>query len=280
MSTIYNTMNPVTTSWVLHAIKNTLGYESVRQDILLHYFPTLHRGNITKIRKAGYKNHVVTFDAFIEPGKTRENKSEKIQNYLAEVVKMSGVVVFTAANIQQDADDFETHYQTFIVDNDNKQVYAIDPANDIRVIKSKKILVSGQGIYYAEVAHQTVKPFFEEHTDYQFHMVSLSHPAQIIADDVFCQSWSLYILITLLANHAYLTTAQFYVPESQLDKYDTILGFYKKLVAEVPAFSEQLTQEYIDEVNGCGDCPKKELLKVNPAKWLLKMTKEDMEATD
>ena len=61
-------MDSVTTSWVLHAIKNTLGYEPVRQDILLHYFPTLHRGNITKIRKAGYKNHVVTFDAFIEPG--------------------------------------------------------------------------------------------------------------------------------------------------------------------------------------------------------------------
>ena len=75
-------MDSVTTSWVLHAIKNTLGYEPVRQDILLHYFPTLHRGNITKIRKAGYKNHVVTFDAFIEPGKTREDKSEKIQKYL------------------------------------------------------------------------------------------------------------------------------------------------------------------------------------------------------
>lgn len=276
-------MDSVTTSWVLHAIKNTLGYEPVRQDILIHYFPTLHRGNITKIRKAGYKNHVVTFDAFIEPGKTREDKSKKIQKYLAEVVKMSGVVVFTAANIQQNVDDFETHYQTFIVDNDNKKVYAIDPANDIRVVKtarSKKILVSGQGIYYAEVAHHTVKPFFEEHTDYQFHMVPLSHPAQIIADDVFCQSWSLYILITLLANQAYLTTAQFYVPESQLDKYDTILGFYKKLAAEVPAFSEQLHKEYIDEINRCTSCNKTKLLKVNPEKWLLRMTKEDMEDTD
>jgi hypothetical protein len=276
-------MDSVKTSWVLHAIKNTLGYEPIRQDILLHYFPTLHRGNITKIRKAGYKNHVVTFDAFIEPGKTREDKSEKIKKYLSEIVKMNGVVVFTAANIQQDASDFETHYQTFIVDNDNKQVYAIDPANDIRVVKtarSKKILVSGQGIYYAEVAHQTVKPFFEENTDYQFKMVPLSHPAQIIEDDVFCQSWSLYILITLLTNRAYLTTAQIYIPESQLDKYDTILGFYKRLVREVPAFSEQLNNEYIGEVKRCMGCNKKELLKVNPEKWLLRMTKEDMEDTD
>jgi predicted AlkP superfamily phosphohydrolase/phosphomutase len=87
-------------------------------------------------------------------------------------------------------------------------------------------------------------------------------------------------LITLLANQAYLTTAQFYVPESQLDKYETILGFYKKLAAEVPAFSKQLKSEYIDEVNGCDYCPKKELLKVNPEKWLLRMTKGDMEDTD
>jgi len=111
-------------------------------------------------------------------------------------------------------------------------------------------------------------------------MVPLSHPAQIIADDVFCQSWSLYILITLLVNQAYLTTAQFYVPESQLDKYDTILGFYKRLAAEVPAFSEQLNKEYIDEVKRCTNCNKTKLLKVNPEKWLLRMTKEDMEDTD
>jgi len=270
----------ITASWVLHAIKITLGYESVRQEILVHYFPTLHRGNITKIRKTGFKNHVITFDAFIKPGKTRDEKSQKIQKYLENVVKMSGVVVFTATNIQMDENDFETHYQTFIVDNDNKKVYMIDPANDITVVKtnksSKKILDSGQGIYYAQVAHETVRPFFEQNTDYDVKMVPLSHPAQIIEDDVFCQSWSLYILIALLSNEAYRTTAQFEIPEAQIDKYETILDFYKKLLKDVPSFATQLDEEYTKEINGCVDCDKTKLLKIKPSKWVPKMKKEDM----
>ena len=75
----YNTMDrSITASWVLHAIKITLGYESVRQEILVHYFPTLHRGNITKIRKAGFKNHVITFDAFIKRATKNPRKSKNI----------------------------------------------------------------------------------------------------------------------------------------------------------------------------------------------------------
>ena len=271
----------VISSWVLHALKIILGDESIRQEILLHYHPRLHYGNITKIKTAGYKNHVVTFNPFILT--TREDKFEKIRNYLAEIVKLKGTVVFTATNIQRDSDDMETHFQTFIVDNDDKMVYIIDPANNRTVDKnspkykrSKKILVSGQGIYYAEVAHEVVKPFFETATDYRVEMISLSYPAQIIEDDVFCQSWSLYILNTLLDNNAYKTQHLFDIPEAQINKYDMILGFYKKIIKDMPTISKYLKAEYRGEINDCEDCPKKELLKINPAKFLSKMTKEDM----
>ena len=58
--------------WVLHALKITLGYEPIRQLILLHYHPRLHRGNITSLKKIGSReSQIKTFDAFIEPGKTR-----------------------------------------------------------------------------------------------------------------------------------------------------------------------------------------------------------------
>jgi hypothetical protein len=275
-------------SWVLHALKVVLGYESIRQDILLHYHPNLHKENIEKLEKIGYNRkhinaHVKTFDAFIESGKTRELKVKKIENFLKKIVNMEGTIVFTASNIQQDEDDMETHYQTFIVDNAEKKVYMIDPANDRTVDKndkkykrSSKILVSGQGVYYAEVAHHVIKPFFEENTDYSVELVQLSHPAQISEDDVFCQSWSLFILNTLITNDEYRKSEVFYIPEEQINKYSMILKFYKRIFIDIPALGPVLKEEYIDIINNCDDCSRAELLKIDPVKFLRSMTKADM----
>lgn len=271
-------------SWVLHAMKIILGDESIRQQILLHYHPKLHYGNITKLRAVGNKqNHIKTFNAFIEPGKTREDKFEKIRTFLRTVVTLKGTVVFTAANVQLDEDDAETHYQTFIVDNAMKKVYIIDPANDRTVDKndkkyknSKTILVSGQGIYYAQAAHEIIKPFFEENTDYAVELVQLSHPAQIIEKDVFCQSWSLYILDKLLENNGYKTTGVVDIPKAQINKYDTILGFYKRIISDIPNLAEYLIAEYEGEIENCSECRQDELLKIRPDTFLLGMTKADM----
>ena len=275
---------PTVSSWVLHAMKIILGDESIRQQILLHYHPKLHHGNITKLRAIGNKqNHIKTFNAFIEPGKPREDKFEKIRDFLRTVVTLKGTVVFTAANVQLDEDDAETHYQTFIVDNDAQKVYMIDPANDRTVDKndkkykkSKTILVSGQGIYYAQVAHEIIKPFFEQNTDYTVELVQLSHPAQIIENDVFCQSWSLYILDKLLENDDYKTTDVVDIPNVQINKYDTILGFYKRILRDVPNLSEYLIAEYVGEIENCSECNQTELLKIRPDVFLLGMTKVDM----
>lgn len=271
----------VIASWVLHALKIILGDESIRQEILLHYFPDLHHGNTTKLKK-GSKYHIRTFDAFIESGKTREDKYKKIKSFLTEVIKLKGVVVFTATNVQRDEEDNETHFQTFIVDNDKQKVYIIDPAYNINVVvgkgrkKDKNILVSGQGIYYAEIAHDVIKPFFEENTDYIVEFVRLSHPAQIIEDDVFCQSWSLFILIQLLENDAYRSNQIFSIPDEQIDKYNMILKFYKKLFTDIPNMSIYLSAEYNGEVSDCDDCPSDKLLNINPSDFLLSMTKNDM----
>ena len=275
---------PTIASWVLYALKITLGYEPIRQLILLHYHPRLHWGNITNLKRiSGRDSHVKTFDAFIEPGKTREQKIKKIQDFLEKIVEMDGVIVFTASNIQHDIYDIETHYQTFIVDNTEKKVYMIDPANDRTVDKnapkykkSNKILVSGQGVYYAEVAHHVIKPFFEGKTDYSVELVQLSHPAQIIEDDVFCQSWSLFILNLLLTNNAYTTSSVVEIPEKQIDKYGMILGFYKRILTDVPAMHAIFAEEFLKVINTCDDCPHAELLKIDPVAFLQSMTKNDM----
>ena len=273
-------------SWMLHALKIIIGDESIRQEILLHYHPKLHKGNIGALKKiGGRKYHIYTFDAFVKPEPSFEEgleaKEKEIEHYLSEIVKMDGVVVFTATNIQQHEADFETHFQTFIVDNDRKIVHAIDPAYDktvTKINKKKKILALNQGIYYAEVTHDVIKPFFEEnHAEYKFQMTPLSHPAQIAFDDVFCQSWSLYILISMLDKmEKDKLIGEIQIPETQIEKYDMILGFYKRIFRDIPTLATYLKQEYVGEIteNYGG---KSTLLKANPDKILMQMSKEDME---
>jgi hypothetical protein len=278
-------------SWILHALKIIMGDESIRQEIILHYHPSLHRGNITALkridpRKHG-KEHVFTFDAFVKTEDTDasfevaiERKRAEIRNYLSEIIEMKGTIVFTATNIQQYAEDFETHFQTFIVDNTKKTVLAIDPAYDKTVLKpntKKKILTPNQGIYYAEVTHEVIKPFFQENApDYDFKLLPLSHPAQIAFDDVFCQSWSLYILDSLLSNPE---IEEFEIPETQIEKYGMILGFYKRIFKDIPTLKNYLKFEYDGEIiDNFGD--DSDFLKKNPAKILMEMTKKDMEDTD
>jgi hypothetical protein len=278
-------------SWVLHALKIVMGDESIRQEILLHYHPSLHRGNITALkridpRKHG-KEHVFTFNAFVKTEDTDdsfevaiERKRSEIRKYLSEIIEMKGTIVFTATNIQQYAEDYETHFQTFIVDNAEKTVLAIDPAYDKTVLKpnaKKKILAPNQGIYYAEVTHEVIKPFFQENApDYDFKLVPLSHPAQIAFDDVFCQSWSLYILDSLLTDPE---TEEFNIPATQIEKYGMILGFYKRIFKDIPTLKNYLKVEYDGEiVDNFGE--DSELLEENPAKILMEMTKKDMEDKD
>jgi len=265
-------------------LKIMIGDESIRQEILMHYNPSLHKGNITKLKAIGkIKNHIFTFNAFVEPGKTREDKMDEIRNYLEKIANMQGTIVFTATNIQQDENDFETHFQSFIVDNDVKKITIIDPAYDKTVTvdkkkKKNKILFDGQGIYYAEVAHDVVKPFFQMHKNgYTVEFIKLTNPAQIATDDVFCQSWSLFILNSLLKDNSYKTVTEFEIPDKQIDKYDMILKFYKRIFADIPNLRKYLKFEYEGEIVAeyDDDCV---LLNANPQKVFMSMTKNDMKA--
>ena len=96
--------------------------------------------------------------------------------------------------------DYRAAFSLLIVildrlDNDEKKVYAIDPAYD----KNADDFI---GIYYAEVTHESIKPFLES-KGYTFEFIPLSRPAQSTTNDVFCQSWSLLILLDMLHNNKY-----------------------------------------------------------------------------
>jgi len=252
-------------SWLLHAIKIILGDESIRRYIILFYYPDITNGG---------KKYIKTFDAFVPKGKTREDKAEVITKYCETASQKNGVVVFTATNIQQNILDNETHFQTYIVDNSTKSLIISDPAFD----RTKE---GNAGIYMAEVSNEVVIPFFEK-KGYKTKFVELTTPAQICEGDVFCQSWSLYILLQKLKNNEYLHDTSLEIPEEQINKYDMLLGFYKQLFTDMPELGENLTAEYEGEIvdnrgpNKPTKTEKENFLNFDPVELLMDMSKHEM----
>jgi hypothetical protein len=249
-------------SWLLHSIKILLGDKSIRRYIIVKYFPNL---------KYNSDKYIKTFDAFVKKGKKRQDKYKEIEKYLTSIEKLKkDIIVFTATNVQQDENDNETHFQSFIVDNKKKTLYIIDPAYD-------KTDDNFMGIYYAEISHELIKPFFEN-KGYTIHFVQLSKPAQTTTDDVFCQTWSLLILLQVLNNNDYEENKEYKMPSKQIDKYDIILEFYKKIFTNMPELIGNLDSEYTGTINDLNieEKGKKQLLAYKPFDLLISMTKNDM----
>jgi hypothetical protein len=251
-------------SWLLHSIKILLGDESIRRYIIIKKIPDL---------KHQLEKDIRTFDPFVKKEQTREDKYKEIEKYLEYAIKLKkDNVVFTATNVQQNDEDHETHFQTFILDNDNKKVYVIDPAYN----KDNEGFI---GIYYAEVTHESIKPFLES-KGYEFKFIPLSRPAQSNTNDVFCQSWSLLILLDLLENNKYQEPdVEFKIPSTKLARYEMILDFYKDIFLDsMPELLENLQEEYNGSINDNYETEeeKEKLLKIDVAGLLYQMKKGDV----
>jgi hypothetical protein len=244
-----------------------LGDESIRRYIILYYFPQFANASKKCIR---------TFDAFVEVGKKRSDKADEIVRYCNRMCTKPGTVVFTASNIKRTRFDNETHFQSYIVDNDMKRLLVVDPAFDSRAELCA-------GIYTSEVSHDVVIPFYQR-KGYDTCFVSLSTPAQIHIDDVFCQSWTLYILLAKLQHDEYKFDLRFDIPLEPLDKYDMLLTFYRQLFADMPELGENLRVEYEGEIlesRGPTRLPKVEkeaLLRFDPVVILMALSKYEMKS--
>lgn len=236
-------------SWALHAMKSMLGIKTVRNQILKYFYP-----DIKNLAKAN------TFDAFDPP--------DKIVKYAESIMNVVPYVVFTASNMAEAVAEPETHYQTFYVDNKDKKVYAIDPAR-------KK---GNDGIYTPYVSRNLLQPLFEKH-GYTFTFIEMTNPAQSSIRDVFCQSWSLYILLEILNKGVHDVC----IPKLQLERYDVLLTFYKEIL-NIPTIPETLKKEYTSELTANKDLilsdgtnmDYKHLLGMDPALLLAQMKKKDM----
>lgn len=262
------TTRKIAISWALEAIKNVLGYEDIRNIIIQKYFP--HIENAVEMR---------TFDAFQQYQMPPFiDKALEITDYCEDIIEdenVKGIVVMTAANIQHSANDRYTHYQSFIINKDLKQVYAIDPA-------SKE---DGIGIYKAAISETVVLPIFRSH-DYNCEFVSLTYPAQTNKKDVFCQTWTLIILIKILERIYTNPSKQLGIidipaPRPKINKYKILIDFYKEILTNIPEIKRELGIEYIMEINANIDnisdfCTFKKILDIDVTELFMSMTAEDI----
>lgn len=259
-------------SWVLHAIKNVLGYEDIRKLVIEHYYPTIKN-----------PEYIKTFEAQIEEYTDRDDYEDKLDDklddildYCEDIMKLDDYVVFTATNIEEFRDngdrDTETHYQTFVVDNKNHQMFTIDPA-----LKSN----GKNGIYTPQIAMEEIMPFFEDN-GYKTQFIRSKNPAQTDDSDetadVFCQSWSLYILLQVLQKSKNNSFKGIVVdiPKSQLDRYTILLNFYKDIVTNIPNVNQTLNEEYVSELNEYKKTGYTKLTKLIASDLLLTMTPEEI----
>jgi hypothetical protein len=257
-------------SWVLHSIKAVMGYEDIRQDVLKAFHPSLP--NI---------EHARTFDAHIayttkaSYTKNYKKKVNEILTYCQSMVDLEGTVVFTATNLEEYRDntqekDNETHYQMFLIDHDHRTLYTIDPA-----LKRNQ----RPGIYVPQVAIDIIQPWFKKH-HYTTKYVKLSNPAQTdnSADnaDIFCQTWSMYILLDVLKQREDTTSADTFsgivvdIPEDQSKRYQILLKFYKDILKRVPSVGRALNPEYVSELK---------LYKPDGYQWMIKENAHDVALT-
>jgi len=262
------TNKKIAISWALEAMKNILGYEDVRNAIIKHHFPQIE--NPQEMR---------TFDAF-QQYETPPfiDKAMEITDYCEDIIEddqVEGVLVMTAANIQDSARDRFTHYQSFIIDKGLKRVYAIDPA-------SKE---HGVGIYEAAITETVVLPIFRAH-DYRCEFVSLSHPAQTNKGDVFCQTWTIIIMIKALTqmyshSNKYIGVIDIPAPRPKVNKYRLLNDFYKTILTHIPQVRRELEIEFTEVLNMnkafiSDHCTFEKLININVCDIFLNMTPEEM----
>jgi hypothetical protein len=239
-------MDPVSVSWVLYSLRELMGFEDLRQKILeqeLHRIPDLVYGK--------------TF--------SMEYKTSGLVAYLKKIIKLKDKrVLFTAANLPGISEDDlgNTHYQTFIVDNRNRSIILIDPARK----------PSGSGIYPAFVTIEQVEPFFREQ-GYTIKHVNTSAACQIKMQDVFCQTWSLYLQILSTID----PEKRINIPQSQEKKYGILLDFFKHVLA-YPGFCDMLRKQYFEAITNysMANQDKARLLQQDPCYILQNMTPLDM----
>jgi hypothetical protein len=224
--------------WTIFAVREVMGLSEIRNLILK-----------TELVKAGWDPEGIEdidFGPTFGYDTNLKKKKAEILDYLYRVVLESKFTtkftVFSLSNFQEY--DNETHYQGFIADLEYKHMYIMDPA----------MTKDGPGIYTPIISLELVIPFLEK-KGWTWEFVVGSKPFQTDTGDVFCQSWSLWMMKKVLMDLVGKTTkksgnqkrrvTQITVPTNPEKKFEMLVGFYKEC-AQIPEFCRELQEVYND----------------------------------
>jgi hypothetical protein len=215
----------IAVSWVLYAIRETNGLSIVRNDILR-----------SKINKSGkYKKDEIYYGETFTSGNTFDDIYGLFNNFEGSDKQ---ILIFTSnGEVRKNtrkrarAQLTESHYVSFVIEKRESKVTIIDPSRN-----NGKI-----GIYnpYIGIA---LEPFFRS-KGYKVKWLEMSSPCQINHHDVFCQSWTIYLVYKYLVDDDPII----HIPTTQRKKYRKLLLFFKSLL-DFKMFRKELFLSYKDSI--------------------------------
>lgn len=218
--------------WTIFAVREVMGLSEIRNLVLK-----------TALIKADVDNEdaeAIEFGPTFGYDTNLKKKKTEILEYLQHVVMESNFTVkftiFTMSNFQEY--DNETHYQGFIADHGHKHMYIMDPA----------MTKEGPGIYTPIISLELVIPFLEK-SSWTWEFVVGSKAFQTDTGDVFCQSWSLWMMKKVLMDlvvkrrEKIRKMSQIMVPTNPEKKFEILVRFYKEC-SHIPEFCQVLQEIY------------------------------------
>jgi hypothetical protein len=184
-------------SWLTYSLRELMTYENVRNSILRKYLVDIE------------PYHLGSTFSYLE-----KKDQPMVEKYL-DSLPLKKISLFTASNFvpekkdkteeqneQQEESKWEqenpeTHYQSFIYDPFEKKLYVIDPA------------LSFGSEYQREITNEVIIPFFLSKkglTDND--IILVPNYCQLSVRDVFCQTWTLILLIQTINKRKNITFIQ------------------------------------------------------------------------
>lgn len=175
-------------SWGIHYMKMLIGSEEIRQSYINTKF---------KFSNRGVEYHIYRK---VQNGFNLKSLTTTIKKYKQSVSTNNNCIAFTVTNNPGDGVNKETHFQTFIITRSGDSIVciAMDPARKARCKGGDT-----QGMYWAQAANE-INTICKNLGIKFGYLPSVIRPCQMkygsingnengIAD-VFCQTWSLYLL--------------------------------------------------------------------------------------
>ena len=158
-------------SWLTYSLRELMTYDDIRNSILRKYLVRLdlyHLGS--------------TFSYL-------EKEDQPILEKYLETLPENKISLFTASNfvdplIKEEKEEPETHFQSYIYDPLDKKLYVLDPAKSFGEESQRQI------------TNQIIVPYFLSKRNLtQQDIILVPNYCQVSNRDVFCQTWSLILLI-------------------------------------------------------------------------------------